>query len=216
MTAKPFHGYISMGLYADDFRNSISGTTITETQGSPTWAGYGILRVFSDDVFVSGMTNVLFGIHVGAYQGQMTDQIFTATIGLYPDGLGPSVRTPIPGTTLTKTVKGHRFIWWSKPYDTLVGLGMDPNLMFPFLEVTITTGVRWWADGAVVCDAITPPLWQPRTSGVAKSATGRGFTYSTPALCSKCADERLLKPSEDKGEPRFADWVEIRDQIESL
>jgi len=205
-----YSGRVSMGRYGDVYRAKISDTTVTESNGSHTWAGSGMIRTYSS-VDVSSYTNVFWGIDVGAYHAQTT-QALTAVIGCCNGS-----NTAISGTTVSRSVLGERFIWWSKPLATLVAAGVSAASAYFYLSVTISGATsKWWADGPLICDAASPPMWRPKNQSSAVSNTGKGFKYLTPVLCPRCADERLLKPSEDQGEPRMAEWVEIRDQIESL
>jgi hypothetical protein len=201
-------GCVSMGLYPEQFQTSISGTTVTETNGSQTWAGSGVLRT-SRDIFFSEFSDVLFGVYVGAYHAQ-DEQSLTVTTGCC-DETGAVIYT-----AHSFVVKGSKFCWWSDPLSVLLAAGVNSDTAFVYLDVVIEGTAKWWADGAIVCGATTPPLFQPTSSGSPMVFTGKGYSYLTPALCPKCVDERLLKPSEDKGKPRFAEPVAIRSQIESL
>jgi hypothetical protein len=205
----PYVGRVSMGRYVDNFTTSISGTTVTEGNGSYTLNSPAIVRSYNIDV--SAFTNVFFGVDCGAYHAQSVQQ-FNMTIGCCDVSL-----TPIAGTDLTRVVKGQRFVWWSRLPAALTAAGVDLTETYFYLSSDMVTGSKWWYDGLIVCDAGAPPLWQPKNNSAAAVVnTGKGFIYLTPALCPKCVDERLLKPSEDKGKPRFAEPVAIRSQIESL
>lgn len=200
-------GRVSMGLYGDYFRPTFSGTTGTEARGSQTWTASGTLRT-STSTSLSGMTNVLFGIHVGAYHAQTT-QTLTVVIGCC-DVSG----TAIAGTSTSFTVNGSKLCWWTQTLASLEAAGVVAASAYFYATVTISGATsKWWADGAIVCDRTTVPVGKPQTKGSARARSGMGFTYSVPVLCPECAKEKLF--IERDKDPRTAEWDDIPERIES-
>lgn len=200
-----------MGRFAQYFRPTYarSTNTGTEARGSQTWTGSGKTRA-TTATDISGLTNVCFSVAVGAYHSQTTQEM-TVVVG-WCDGSGTSLYSR------SWTVKGSRICFVGSTLATLVAAGVSAASAYPYVQVTISgASSKWWWDSAVVDEGLVPSATgRPRTAGAAWSKTGMKQLYKTPALCPKCAPERLRKPSEDDGEPRIEEWVEIRDQIESL
>lgn len=199
-------GRVSIGLYPEQYMPTWSGTTGTEARGSQTWTGSGKLRT-STATNISSMTNVLFGIHVGAYHAQTT-QTLTVVSGCC-DASGNA----IAGTSSTFTVNGARFCWWTQTLASLVAAGVTAASAYFYISVTISGATsKWWADGALLYDGTTKPIGRPQTRGSAKSKTGMGFDWTVPILCPDCARERLLV--ERDRDPRVAEWEDIKERIE--
>jgi len=201
-------GYVSMGLFADRYRPRVSADgTAVEARGSYTVQSSGTFRssVATD---VSDLTDICFSVHVGAYHGQ-TVQALTVVLGLCDDS----------GTNATATkswsVKGGKKVWFTLPVADIPS-PLAASGIYVYGAVTITGAVDWWFDGAQLQDSKKPSNYLPITSGAASVTTGNTWHWKVPILCSDHANERLLKPSENLGEFRVPEFVEIKSRIESL
>jgi len=201
-------GCVSIGLYADHFRPRISGSTnaVTEARGSQTWTASGLYRT-NTSVDISGYTNVYFAIHVGAYHAQST-QTLTVAIG-FCDSSGSTKYQ-----MASFNVMGQKRCWFTSAVADL-DAGITTSAAYLYADVTISgASSKWWADGAILCDRTTHPIWIPQTKGAAKSATGTGHKWRRPILCKECRPDRIVKPEENRGDPRNEDPVEIGEDTE--
>ena len=203
-------GRISIGYYAQHFRPTFdSDYDGTEARGSQTWVASGKVYT-SASTDISSLTNACFSIAVGAYHHQ-TVQELTAEVGFCSsDGATEYY-------SREWTFKGQKLCYVSAPVATLVAAGVTAAATYQYVQVTISGATSsWWWDHACLDAGLTPKNSRPVTRGAARDLSSTRYRYYVPVLCPECAPERLRKPSEDDGEVRVAEWVEIRDQIESL
>ena len=209
-TALVSAGEISIGWFAQRFRPTFNSSyTGTEARGSQTWTASGkVYAATATDA--SSLTNACFSAAVGAYHAQTT-QTLTVELGFgSADGLTEYY-------SRSWIVPGQKLCYVSTSLAALVAAGCTAAALYPYIQVTISGATsKWWFDHACLDEGLTPLNTRPVTAGAAKDYSSKRYFYKTPVLCPECAPERLRKPSEDDGEPRFAEWVEIRDQIESL
>ena len=201
-------GDVSMGLYADYYRPTITEGTTTPARGSQTWRGSGIYRT-TVALDVSSFTHILFGIHLGA-RHSCAFKTFAASAGLC-DSDGNNTHN-----LSTLTIPDQRRIWFSIATADLPS-NLSASALCFYVDVSCEDAAQdWWADGAFVEDAVGPTANNPRTSGSAILHYGAGHNYVVVCLCPDCVPDELHKPSEWRGEPRFADVTEIPDEVESL
>ena len=201
-------GEISMGLYKDRFRaRPVEGSATSEERGAQTWRGTGTIRT-TTATDASGLTNVCFSQHIGAYHSQ-AEKIFSAVLGCCDSAGNNKVAIS------TWTIRGAQQAWWSRTQAELTALGLTSSALYFYTTVTMETATSdWWVDLSCVQDAESPGSFQPYTSGTAVDYAGPVYTeYKIPVLCPECAPEPILKPSEAVAQdPRVSEWVEIREE----
>jgi hypothetical protein len=207
---------ISFGVYADYFRprpvedNDLGGYTVTEERGSQSWTASGVYRS-STAVDISSWTNVCFSIHVGPYHAQ-TIQAVSVVLGF----CSANGVTKYPQRTWS--FNGGKKIWFSSAVDDL-NAGITTSAAYLYAAVTISGASSiWWADLAVLDDQTQPlDYYHGKTAGSAQNLTDDGYTWQVGKFCPKCADEKIIKPSDNaKVLHRQAPWIVIPSEIEGL